>query len=263
MAGFTRRLAAFGAAAFASMTFAAPMTAQQNPALASVAAGAVVHVANAAADCVILLHGLARSSSSMNVMERRLHRAGFTVVNVDYPSTDAPIASLAKAYLPPAIAGCRDAPHIHFVTHSMGGILLRQWAAEHAIPKAGRAVLLGAPNGGSEIVDTFGAWDLFAVINGPAGLELATGPNGTPAKLPDALPMDALLIAGSISLNPVYSALIEGDNDGKVSVTSAFAMKAKEKIILPVSHTWMMMNGEVIDATLSFLKTGASNVKPR
>jgi len=218
---------------------------------------------SAGQDHVVLLHGLGRTRASMRLLEWALTQAGYHVVNQGYPSRRFRVEELAAQTLPRALHACRDGAEVHFVTHSMGAALLRQWASENSIPHAGRAVLLGPPGAGSEIVDRFGDWRLFGLLNGPAGTQLGTGPDHLPAKLPPEIPLKVGVIAGSRSLNPLMSALIEGPNDGKVSVRSAFATPASDRLVLPVSHTWMMMNQAVVEAVIRFLASGSFAEPPQ
>ncbi|PIV74183.1 MAG: acetyltransferase [Rhodobacteraceae bacterium CG17_big_fil_post_rev_8_21_14_2_50_65_11] len=209
----------------------------------------------ARADCVILLHGLARSASSFWLMEDVLVREGFTVVNRDYPSTEASIEALAPAAIDPAVETC-GAETIHFVTHSMGGILLRYWLSQTDPPQLGRAVMLAPPNQGSELVDRLGEVAAFERQYGPAGQELGTGEGAVARRLP---PVDFELgvIAGYGTINPVASALIEGPDDGTVALDSTRVEGMADFIALRVTHTFMMNNPLVVAETLEFLRTGA------
>ena len=117
-------------------------------------------------ECVVLLHGMARSDSSMNKMEEKLTEAGYTVVNFDYPSTHYNVETIATDYLPKAIARCKPNVIINFVTHSLGGIVLRQYLSENTLNLLGRVVMLGPPNKGSEVVDTLKNVPGFELING-------------------------------------------------------------------------------------------------
>ncbi|GAA5523896.1 hypothetical protein Maes01_00445 [Microbulbifer aestuariivivens] len=216
------------------------------------------------ATCVILLHGLGRSDGSMQELAEALAKANFHTVNVDYPSTLYPIETLAGQAIAPALDQCASAAEktedpedtrVHFVTHSMGGILVRQYLSRVSIPNLGRVVMLGPPNQGSEVVDTLGEFPGFHAIMGDAGLQLGTGEESVPNQL-GAANFDVGIIAGTRSINPILSQIIPSTDDGKVSVASTRLEGMSDHLQMPVTHVFMMQNEQVIAQVLHFLQYG-------
>ena len=206
---------------------------------------------------VFLLHGLARTASSMSGMEKFLQDHNYSVTNLDYPSREFSIPELA-GQIHRRISedsNTQNAEKIHFVTHSMGGILLRQIQKTKALPNLGRTVMLGPPNKGSEIVDKIGNMKIFKMLNGPASLQLGTGKESIPNKL-GPVDFELCVIAGTRSINPILSQMIPGTDDGKVSVLRAKVEGMKEFIQVKSPHPFLMNNRIARKVTLHFLQTG-------
>ena len=207
-------------------------------------------------ECVILLHGLARSDSSMKTMAAELNNAGYAAVNYDYPSTQFTIEELAVQTINGALSSCPDHATIHFVTHSMGGILVRQYLSNQTIDNLGRVVMLGPPNKGSEVVDTLHNVPGYELINGPAGHQLGTDDFSVPKKLGPA-DFELGIIAGTRSINLILSTMLPSTDDGKVTVENTKLDGMNDHIALPVTHPFMMKNQDVIEQVIHFLKFGA------
>ncbi|WP_317929390.1 esterase/lipase family protein [Halioxenophilus sp. WMMB6] len=210
-----------------------------------------------ASECVVLLHGLARSDASMAKLAKRLQSEGFTVVNVDYPSREQTIAELSELAVAKGIEQCRlqQSEPINFVTHSLGGILVRYYYSNHEPEQLHRVVMLGPPNQGSEVVDHLKNVPGFALLNGPAGQELGTDEASVPKKLGPVF-FELGVIAGTESINLLLSSYLPNPDDGKVSVASTKVEGMCGFVSLPTSHPMMMKNKQVIDEVVSFLSHG-------
>lgn len=208
-------------------------------------------------DCVILLHGLARTAKSMQPLADELLAAHYIVVNQGYPSRKFPVAQLAEKAIPPALALCRAqaAQRIHFITHSLGGILLRQYLATNSIPELSRVVMFAPPNKGSQVVDKLKNVPGFTLMNGPAGQELGTNPESVPLQL-GPVTFDLGVIAGTRSINWILSLYLPNPDDGKVSLENTKIDGMHDFIALPVSHPFIMKDKTSIRQSLYYLQQG-------
>ena len=206
-------------------------------------------------ETVILLHGLGRTPWSFYRVEQALRAKGYTVINLSYASREKSIEALATDYLGPLITAQGSAVRLHFVTHSMGGIILRCYLQDHHVPNIGKVVMLAPPNGGSELAEFLKSSWFYRTVNGPAGQQL--GIAGLPTKL-GAWPAgsgELGIIAGDVSLNPLFSATLTGPNDGKVTVASARLAGVHDFLIVHSSHTWLAWRSAVIEQIQTFLHT--------
>jgi len=228
-------------------------------------------------ECVILLHGLGRTAASMLWLARDLRQDGFLVVNQNYPSRSDAIPALShkvhaaimrcealvlagKANQNAQVNASREAIRISFVTHSMGAILLRSYFANPDFLRPNhiqfqRAVLLGPPNQGSEIVDLMMSRWYFKLANGPAGIALGTAPDGYLSSLP-SLPMQFGVIAGVAAKQNWLLPKLPMPHDGKVSVASTHLAGETAHLQVPVKHTWLPSDVKVRKHVIFFLRNG-------
>ncbi|MEM7069716.1 MAG: alpha/beta fold hydrolase [Pseudomonadota bacterium] len=204
---------------------------------------------------VVLLHGIARSSSHMDDIESFLKSKGYEVYNLNYPSTDHDLQTLT-AMVAKEI-GDTISPHkrVHFVGYSMGGIVTRAVLNKYRPDNLGRVVQLASPNGGSEVADFLKENWLYESIYGPAGQQLVTEGAGLDELL-GKVDYELGVIAGNFTIDPVSSSIIPGDDDGKVSVESTKVEGMHDHIVVSASHTFFPQNHEVQDQMLHFLRTG-------
>lgn len=211
-----------------------------------------------AAECVVLLHGMARTARSMQPMADALQEAGFETANIDYPSRKHRIEQLAPMAVAAGLEDCRAKPdvgRIHFVTHSLGGILVRQYLADNDIPELGRVVMMGPPNQGSDAADELGGVPGFGVINGPAATQLGKGEDSVPLQLGPA-DFELGVIAGTRTIDPVTSSFLENPDDGRVSVKDTKLDGMQDFVIVEHSHALMMRMKATKALTIRFLRTG-------
>ncbi|MCJ2036959.1 alpha/beta fold hydrolase [Methylobacterium sp. J-068] len=207
---------------------------------------------------VLLLHGMARRASSFAPMERACREAGFATLNLDYPSRVAALEDLVDVVAPRAAAFAEGTRALHVVTHSMGGLLARAWLRAHRPARLGRVVMLGPPNGGSEIADRLHTLWAYRRFFGPAGAQLTTRRDDGLRALLGRVDYPLGIIAGDRSLYPLESWLmLPGANDGRVTVQRTRVCGMTDHVTLHASHGLMMRNPRVIDETLRFLRTGA------
>ena len=208
---------------------------------------------------VVVLHGLVRSAASMAKISRAINNEGYAVCNVQYPSRKKPIAELAVDFVYPEIKQCfpNTQQPLNFVTHSMGGIIVRQLAKSTDL-NINRVVMLSPPNQGSELVDKLQIIPIFKFINGEAGLSLNTKPDSVPNAL-GQVDFELGIVTGNKSLNPLYSYIIPGEDDGKVGVNRAKIARMNDFLVVPQSHSFIMNNDAAIEQTLNFLDRGKFN----
>ena len=212
----------------------------------------------ASQECVVLLHALGRSSYSMSSMAEYLVKANYIVVNYGYPTTRKSITTLAEENVAWMVSECQKykPTKINFVTHSIGGVVLRAYLQNNRVSNLGRIVMLAPPNHGSQLADLLEHNIIFNVFTGPAGKELTTSKSSVPNILKQPTSCEIGVIAGNFNLNPLMKLVFHGENDGKVAVASTRIKGMKDFIVLPVSHMFMTKNRLVIKEVGHFLQQG-------
>ncbi len=205
---------------------------------------------------VILLHGIARSSSHMDDIERYLESKGYTVFNLDYPSTKHPLNELAAMVAREIRETMDPSKPVHFVGYSMGGILARIVLNQYRPDNLGRVVQLASPNGGSEVADFLKENWIFETVYGPAGQQLVTNGAGLD-ELMGKVDYPMGVVAGNASIDPVSSAIIPGEDDGKVSVESTKVIGMRDHITVPANHSFFPQTRSVHEQAYHFLRFGA------
>lgn len=242
------RLSLFVSVATLLASLSAPLAAQE-----------ALPVPEAPPACVILLHGLGRTSLSMMPMARALEDAGYVTANIDYPSRFHAVEVLAPTALGRGFEQCEQsgAAPVHVVTHSMGGILVRHYLSLHQPPALGRVVMLGPPNQGSVVADRLMDQPIYREVNGPAGQQLGTGADGIAARLgPVAFELGVLAGNERTAVDQWLSEGIEEDSDGKVTVEETRVEGMADFRVLAANHTFITSDPRAIAQVIHFLRDG-------
>lgn len=212
-------------------------------------------------EIVILLHGLMRSPLSMLMEARAIKRAGFAVANWGYMTLigdlDEQIARLESN-----LSKLQGYKKVHGAGHSLGGLMLRGLFSRHPELPLGRLVLQGTPNHGAAIIER-NRW-LFGhgPLDQPIIHDLA--PHSPALQKLGVPPMEIGVIAGVEKFHPFNPAswinervLGEVEHDGTVEVESTKLEGMQDFLEVPVNHSFLPLDKDVIDATIRFLKTGS------
>lgn len=203
---------------------------------------------------VVLLHGIFRTSRSMAALARDLEQAGYTTLNVNYPSTRLNLAELVEWLHPLVQRFALGVSRLHFVGYSMGGLLIRAYLARYRPAHLGRVVMIGTPNRGSEVADFLKPLALYRWLYGPAGQELGTGMKVD--YLPFSVDYPLGIIAGNRSVDPLCGRLLPRPHDGKVSVENTKLEGMTDHKVLPVAHPFLPGAASVRQQVLAFLRRG-------
>ncbi len=209
-------------------------------------------------ECVILLHGLLRSAASMTLIKHHLIHEGYDVINIDYASTRKSIPAIAEDELASAVEKARSEGYeqIHFVSHSLGALVIRAYLQDHQMPEGSRIVMLAPPNQGSELADwAYASFPRLIRIAGPAANALGTQKQAYTTSL---RPIDGEIgiIIGDDSWNPLFSKILPGRDDGAVTVERSKLQEMQDFMVAPCNHTTIILDRKVLSQVVCFLQTG-------
>ena len=207
-------------------------------------------------DVVVLLHGLAETPLTMAPLKMALLREGCRVHNLAYPSTSAPIAELADRFIRPALSAFPQAARVHFVTHSLGGVLLHYCLQSERPANLGRVVMTAPGLHGSEALEAYRHNWLFRMVYGPASFQSGTAADAFARCLEQEAKYELAVISGCVSLDPIANLFIPWPHDGKISVARTRIVGLADHLVLPTAHDLIASDPIAIGQTLRFLKSG-------
>ena len=202
-------------------------------------------------ETVVLVHGLWMHGVVMEVQRRYLERLGFDAVRYSYPSARLTLTENAArlAHYVRAL----NAPRIHWVAHSLGGLVTLHMIDRAPDLPPGRVVLLGTPYRACEARRAGAATWLGSRMNGRSLREWLAIERPAPVS-----GREIGVIAGRIGfgLGRVVARGLPQPHDGAVAVAETEITTARDRIVLRVSHTGMLFSREVARQTAAFLRDG-------
>lgn len=205
---------------------------------------------------VILLHGLGESPLIMKALELALKKAGYDVSNVAYPSTRYTIETLLDSHVLPLLDAYPEARKVHFVTHSLGGVLLHAALQKKKPANLGRVVMTAPGLHGSEAIEVYRHNWFYRTLFGPASVESGTGRDAFARKLAQQADYELGVIAGCVPLDLLSMLFVPWPQDGKLSVKTTRIRNMADHIVLPTSHDFTSNDPLAIWQVLHFLKHG-------
>lgn len=208
-------------------------------------------------EVVVMLHGLARSNVAMWALNIRLKRAGYRVQPVGYRSLRNTPEEIMQDISTQIDRCCKAGiSKVHFVGHSLGGLLIRKYLQDNRVENLGRVVLIGTPNQGTAVADYFrDKW--WAKVAGPTAMALGTDDNSFPSSLDDPY-YPVGVIAGVIE-HEMHEHILPGKDDGLVTIESTKLEGMSDFVLIESGHAMMRYKDEVAAQAISFLKNGAFN----
>lgn len=203
---------------------------------------------------VVLIHGFGRSKVAMWQLYIELCMAGYDIESIGYSSFTKSIDEIkATVFAQINTIAFHKYEKIHFVGHSLGGLLCRAYLDRYRVQNLGNVVLIGSPNGGTELVDSYKKewWFDYA---GPTAKVLGTDKNSFPKSLKKPY-YPVGVIAGVVTTQmDMIEEAFDGEHDGMVSVESTKIEGMSDFIKIKTNHSMMRYDDEVASQTIYFLQ---------
>ena len=208
---------------------------------------------------VVLVHGFRRTKNSLYFIQKALEDRGYEVVNRTYPSGENTIennASFINDFVNDKLKEFPPDAELYFVTHSMGGLVVRCYLEEYRPEHAKRLVMIAPPNRGATMAEYLDMYPITDALLGPSGEEMAMGEDYLEGLCGGAPDIEFGIIAGGRSDGEGYSPLLEGDDDGTVGVWTTYMPEAVDFLVLDHIHTFICHHQDTIDNVIYFLESG-------
>ena len=204
---------------------------------------------------VVLVHGFFRSEKDMRYLAGKLKERDYRVFAPTLPAIFGSVRECSDLLTKMIDDNVLGEGVVHFVGHSMGGLVIRDYLSRRIVKKLGRVVMMGTPNGGSPYANLllkfpFSRRFLKALPDiAIPGLDIA-------APLNDPSPEIGIII-GETGFLRKY--LIPGDHDGLVGAASVRKITASDEMRVPFCHERIHWRPHTAEAVISFLETGKFN----
>jgi pimeloyl-ACP methyl ester carboxylesterase len=201
-------------------------------------------------EAVVLVHGLFRNGWEMALLRLRLAAVGYRMVRFTYPTVRVSPEKNAKDLQ--AFIDRIETETLHFVAHSLGGLVIRYLFHNFPQQRPGRIVTMGTPHQGSSA-----AASLSHTLSGRLLLG-ESFKHGLSGDVPSWTHGHEIgVIAGSAGIGMgLLVTYLSRPNDGTVAVVETYLPNATDHITIPVSHVGMLLSDEVIYQTRCFLRHG-------
>ena len=208
-----------------------------------------------AGETIVLVHGLWMNGLELSALGHRLRREhGYDVRTFSYPTMSGSATDICRDLAALASSVAAEATVVHFVGHSLGGVLVYRTLTECGADRVlGNAVLLGSPLNGSKAARGVARFVALRPLLGPHVLSELTDPPPRRWNGPNALGS----IAGTLRMGTgQFFAHFDEDNDGTVGVSETRIPGLADHLVLPHSHFGMLAAHDVAAQVAHFLGHG-------